>query len=94
MTRLYVGNIPYSSNEHDLRAQFEVFGRVSEVRIMTDRDTGRPRGFAFVTMDSGAEAAISSLNDTDFNGRRMLVSVAKERSDRSPRRERHERYSW
>ena len=77
--RLYVGNIPYSTTEDDLRRLFGSFGPVSDVKIMTDRDTGRPRGFAFVTLDEGGEDAIGSLNQSDFGGRNLVVNVAREK---------------
>ena len=81
--RLYVGNLPFEMNETELRNLFEADGRsVTQVSIVTDRDTGQPRGFAFVEMGSqkDAEAAISSLNGQDFGGRSIAVNVARERS--------------
>ncbi len=94
--RLYVGNIPYQTEESQLRALFEQDGRqVEEVKIVTDRETGRPRGFAFVEMasDDQAQAAVNALHGTQFGGRPMTVSEARERpggSDRpgGPHRER------
>ena len=79
--RLYVANISFNSTENDLRNHFASVGTVSDLRILNDRDTGRSRGFGFVTMSTPEEAsrAINSLNDQDFNGRRLFVSVARER---------------
>lgn len=84
-TRLYVGNLPFDTNESQLRALFQEGGRqVSEVKIITDRDTGRPRGFAFVEMGSqaDAEAAVSALNGREFGGRALTVNEAREQAPR------------
>jgi len=84
-TRLYVGNLPFDTDESQLRALFQEGGRqVSEVKIITDRDTGRPRGFAFVEMGSqaDAEAAISTLNGREFGGRALTVNEAREQAPR------------
>ncbi len=81
--RLYVGNLPYQCEESQLRALFEQDGRqVEEVKIVTDRETGRPRGFAFVEMatDAGAQHAITELNGKDLQGRTIAVSEARERT--------------
>jgi RNA recognition motif-containing protein len=81
--RLYVGNLPYQCEEAQLRTLFEQDGRqVDEVRIVTDRDTGRPRGFAFVEMatDAHAQAAVTALNGKPFGGRVLTVSEARERA--------------
>jgi len=81
--RLYVGNLPYQCEEAQLRALFEQDGRqVEEVKIVTDRETGRPRGFAFVEMatDSQAQAAVSALHGKPFGGRPLTVSEARERA--------------
>jgi len=83
--RLYVGNIPYQTSEAELRALFEEGGgEVSEVKIVTDRETGRPRGFAFVELasDAQAEAAVGALNGKAFGGRPLTVSEARERTPR------------
>ena len=83
--RLYVGNLSFDSNEDSLRAAFAGDGRnVKEVHIVTDRDTGRPRGFAFVEMSSNeeAEAAITALDGADLDGRTIKVNEAKERQPR------------
>ena len=81
--RLYVGNLPYQCEEAQLRALFEQDGRqVEEVKIVTDRETGRPRGFAFVEManDGDAQTAVESLNGKPFGGRPLTVSEARERT--------------
>lgn len=83
--RLYVGNIPYQTSEAQLRTLFEESGgQVQEVKIVTDRETGRPRGFAFVELadDAQAEAAVGALNGKPFGGRPLTVSEARERSPR------------
>jgi len=84
-TRLYVGNLPYSADEEQLKTLFSEGGRqVTEVRIGTDRDTGRPRGFAFVEMGSqaDADAAVNALNGKDFGGRALTVNEAREQTPR------------
>jgi RNA recognition motif-containing protein len=84
MKNLYVGNLPHSTTESDLRAAFEAHGAVEKVSIVTDRETGRARGFAFVEMtDAGeAEKAIAALNGTDFGGRTLTINEAKPKTDR------------
>lgn len=84
-SRVYVGNLSFSVDEQQLRTLFEESGRqVLEVKIVTDRFTGRPRGFAFVDMASQDEAneAIKSLNGRDIAGRTLTVSMAREREPR------------
>ncbi len=84
-TRLYVGNLPFDTDESQLRALFQEGGRqVTEVKIITDRDTGRPRGFAFVEMGSQADAegAVSALNGREFGGRALTVNEAREQAPR------------
>jgi RNA recognition motif-containing protein len=84
-TRLYVGNLPFDTDESQLRALFQEGGRqVSEVKIITDRDTGRPRGFAFVEMgsQSDADAAVNTLNGREFGGRMLTVNEAREQAPR------------
>jgi RNA recognition motif-containing protein len=80
--RLYVGNLSYSVTEADLREVFAEAGSVEDVKVVLDRDTGRPRGFAFVEMSSDAEAgkATESLNGRDVQGRAINVSEARERT--------------
>ena len=83
--KLYVGNLPDSATEQDLSDKFVAFGTVLSVRLITDRDTGRIRGFGFIEMASEAEAhaAIDSLNDTDYEGRPMKVNEARPQQRRS-----------
>lgn len=85
--RIYVGNMSYSTNEQKLRATFEEYGAVDEVAIPTDRDSGRPRGFGFVTMpnDEEANAAIEALNGADVDGRPLRVNEAQPRRESRPR---------
>ncbi len=81
--RLYVGNLPFDVTEDDLRQLFEQHGGVHEVVLVTDRDTGRPRGFGFVEMDDEqANAAMSALNGTECGGRSLNGNEAKQRRDR------------
>lgn len=84
MKNLYVGNIPHSTTESDLRAAFEAYGAVEKVSIVTDRDTGRSRGFAFVEMSNPSEAdqAISAMNGKEMDGRTLTVNEARPKSDR------------
>lgn len=78
--RIYVGNLPFSTSEDEVRRLFEAYGTVHEVDLITDRETGRPRGFGFVEMeDEGANEAIGALNGTELGGRTLRVSEAKER---------------
>lgn len=83
--RLYVGNLPYQTNEQELQELFTQAGAVSTVTVMRDRDTGRARGFAFVEMatDADAQSAITKLNDQPFGGRRLTVNEAKPQVQRS-----------
>jgi RNA recognition motif-containing protein len=78
-TKLYVGNLPYETNESDLQALFEAAGAVASVNIVRDRSTGQARGFAFVEMndDDGARRAISELDRHEFGGRSLTVNEAK-----------------
>lgn len=81
-TRLYVGNLPFNADEAQVRALFEQNGRgVKEVKLVTDRETGRPRGFGFVEMatQEDADAAIRTLNGQALGGRPLTVNEAKER---------------
>lgn len=80
--RLYVGNLSYNTSQAELQAHFAAAGEVQEVAIPTDRETGQPRGFAFVTMgdSSSANAAISTLNGTTLDGRILKVNEAHERT--------------
>lgn len=81
--KLYVGNMSFNTTESSLEALFSNYGAVQEVAIVTDRDTGRPRGFGFITMeDEGARAAIEALNGNEFEGRSLTVNEAKPRENR------------
>lgn len=79
--KLYVGNLPFSSSEADIRELFAQFGEVHSVKLISDRETGRPRGFGFVEMDNADEAA-RALDGSDFEGRNLKVNEARERDDR------------
>ncbi|MYF71741.1 MAG: RNA-binding protein [Proteobacteria bacterium] len=83
--KLYVGNLPFSATEETILSKFAACGTVESVKLITDRDTGRSKGFGFIEMSSEAEAraAIDSLNDTDFNGRSLRVNEAKPQKKRS-----------
>jgi len=85
--RLYVGNLPFDATDETVRTAFEAFGVVHNVSLVTDRETGRPRGFGFVEMDAEpASAAIQGLNEKDFGGRSLTVNEARERTSRGDRR--------
>jgi len=83
--RIYVGNLPFSSTEDELKQLFGTHGEVVSVSLVTDRDTGRPRGFAFVEMENGATEAISALDNRDLGGRNIKVNEAKPRENSRPR---------
>lgn len=82
--RLYVGNIPFAAGEDELREFFSKVGQIESVHVVTDRATGRPRGFAFVEMvnDDDAQKAINDLDQTEFQGRRLAVNEARPRAPR------------
>jgi RNA recognition motif-containing protein len=84
MKRIYVGNLSYQTTENDLTSLFEQAGQVESVNIITDRDTGRSKGFGFVEMaDEDAEKAIAQFNGTELNGRALTVNEARPREERS-----------
>ena len=84
--KLFVGNLPFASTEDDIRDAFAEFGTLEEVRLITDRETGRSRGFAFVTFQSSDDAQSAlSLDGQSLGGRRVAVNFAKERAPRDPR---------
>ncbi|RMD97265.1 MAG: RNA-binding protein [Deltaproteobacteria bacterium] len=87
---IYVGNLPYSVTEDDLRTTFTEYGEVSSVNIIMDRFTGQSKGFGFVEMpdNSEADSAIKALNETSMQGRNIKVNQAKPRGDRPARRPR------
>ena len=82
--KLYVGNLSFQSTEDDIHEAFSAHGTVTSVNVIMDRDTGRPRGFAFVEMSSDAEAqaAVQALDGRDFGGRNLKVNIAKPRESR------------
>jgi RNA recognition motif-containing protein len=84
MKKLFVGNIPHSTTEAELRTLFEPHGAIEQVSIVTERDTGRSRGFAFVEMTDSAEAekAIAALNGTQLGGRTLNINEARPKTDR------------
>jgi RNA recognition motif-containing protein len=87
VTRIYVGNLPFSATEDSVRALFSKHGTVEKVSLITDRETGRPRGFGFVEMSSAdASRAIQALNGTDLGGRPLRVNEAQERPRGGPPR--------
>ncbi len=85
--KIYVGNLSYKVTEDDLKELFGEFGAITEINVITDRETGRPRGFAFVEMDSDDEAtkAIDSLNGKELQDREIVVNEARPRKDSRPR---------
>ncbi len=84
--KIYVGNMPFSMSESQTRDLFEEFGEVDSVNVITDRETGRPRGFAFVEMqDDDARKAISALHEREVEGRKLNVNEARPRENRGGR---------
>ena len=86
--KMYIGNLDFKASEEDLKELFSAHGEVQEVKLITDRDTGRPRGFGFVTMQTaeGATRAIENLDGKPFQGRNLVVNLAREEQrDRGPR---------
>jgi len=83
--KLYVGNLPFTATEEEVKELFATHGEVISVALVNDRETGRPRGFGFVEMgDSDADAAVEALDGKEFGGRSLRVNVARER-ERRPR---------
>lgn len=84
-TKLFVGNLSFNTTENDLQDAFAAHGAVVEANLMTDRDTGRPRGFAFITMATPEEAqkAIDAMNGAQLDGRSLTVNEARPREERS-----------
>ncbi|PON12410.1 RNA-binding protein [Candidatus Entotheonella serta] len=82
---IYVGNLPFSTTEDEVRKLFADYGEVDKVNLITDRETGRLRGFGFVEMSSGGEEAIEALDQSVLGGRNLTVNVAKPREERRPR---------
>lgn len=87
MKSIYVGNLPYSATEDQIKDLFGAHGEVTGVKFIMDRETGRFRGFAFVEMeDAGAKAAIEALDGKDMGGRTLRVNEARERAPRPPKK--------
>jgi len=88
---IYIGNLPYSITEAEIRELFSRYGNVRSVNLIVDRDTGRPRGFGFVEMDQeGADEAIRALDGKEIGGRSLRVNEARQREER----ERRPRRDW
>jgi RNA recognition motif-containing protein len=85
LKKIYVGNLSFSSNDHDLAAMFTQYGEVASAKVVTDRDTGRSRGFGFVEMsdDSAANQAIQAVNGQEIEGRTLTVNEARPREQRT-----------
>jgi len=81
---LYVGNLPYNTTADDLRDAFGQFGTVTRAQVVSDRETGRSRGFGFVEMSDGGESAVEAMNGASFQGRTLTVNEARPREDRGP----------
>ena len=81
MKKLYVGNLPFSATEDQVRDLFSTHGTVSSVNLIMDRETGRPRGFGFIEIEDGAEQAITTLNDYEMDGRNLKVNEARPRTN-------------
>lgn len=83
---IYVGNVPFSSTEENLRQLFETYGQVTSVKLIMDRETGRPRGFGFVEManDEEGKAAIAATDGKEHNGRMLKVNEARPKENRGP----------
>ena len=77
--KIYVGNLPFSASDAEIRNLFGEYGTVDSVSLITDRETGQPRGFGFVAMSSGADEAIRALNAKDMGGRSLKVNEARPR---------------
>ncbi|PON15359.1 RNA-binding protein [Candidatus Entotheonella serta] len=86
-TNIYVGNLPFTATEEQIHDLFGTYGTVERVTLITDRDTGRLKGFGFVEMSSGAQEAMASLNQSELGGRTLTVNPARPREER-PRQSR------
>jgi cold-inducible RNA-binding protein len=82
---IYVGNLPFNTTEDEIRTLFAAYGDVENVSLITDRETGRLRGFGFVEMSSGGEEAIAALDQSALSGRTLTVNPARPREDRRSR---------
>jgi RNA recognition motif-containing protein len=86
VTKLYVGNLPFTATEDSVRELFAPHGTVESISLITDRDTGRPRGFGFVVMaNADASRAMQALNGKDFDGRALKINEAQDRDRSAPR---------
>jgi cold-inducible RNA-binding protein len=85
-TNIYIGNLSFNVTVEEIRELFGAYGTVENVNLITDRETGRPRGFGFVEMANGGNEAIQALNETDLGGRSLTVNLAKPREDRRTNR--------
>lgn len=85
-TNIYIGNLSYNVTEEEVRELFSAYGTVDKVNLITDRETGRLRGFGFVEMASGGNEAIRALNEKELGGRNLTVNLAKPREDRRSNR--------
>lgn len=85
MKNIFVGNLSFTATEDSVRSMFDAYGPVDRVSIVTDRDTGQPKGFGFVEMtnDADAEKAITALNGTELNGRALTINEARPKTERS-----------
>jgi RNA recognition motif-containing protein len=92
MTKIYVGNLAFSSTEQELRDLFGQHGTVNSVALITDRETGQPRGFGFVEMENGADKAISQLDGKQVGGRTLKVNEARPRESGGGGGGRRDRY--
>jgi RNA recognition motif-containing protein len=80
---LYVGNLPFTTTDEDLREAFSAYGTVARAQVISDRETGRSRGFGFVEMETGGDAAIEGMNGKELDGRALTVNEARPRENRS-----------
>lgn len=95
-TKLFVGSLPWAIDDNQLEALFSEFGQVTSAKVIIDRDTNRSKGFGFVEFedDEAAKAAIAKLNNSELNGRTVVVNEARPREDRPERREYNNRRSY
>lgn len=90
--KIYVGNLPFTATDDEVREMFEEYGDVESVSLVTDRETGKPRGFGFVQMSIGGEEAIEELHQREYGGRILNVSDARPRHGRGDRHDRYRRW--
>ena len=84
-TNIYIGNLPFSATAEDIQRLFSAYGTVEKINLVTDRETGRLRGFGFVEMSSGGREAIAALHQHELGGRALIVNLARPREERSER---------